>query len=1036
MEKVIKFFIQNRYFTHFLFGVIILLAILAYRSVPKEIFPPASLDKIMIRGSYAGASPTTLDKMAVSKIEDELEGIEEIGTVETIIRNGSFQIIADLKPGVDQLNTLIEVKGILSRLKRDLPSDMTEPSAFLLKKVFPLMFVSIASNQLNREQLLAIADDLKGKIAQLGDLQVKIRGDSDQVVYFYFDTQKLDSMGLGKNGLVGILKTISTIYPVGKIEGSKFYFISFKSQSVEEFKNSFIKIGGKIVRIGDIVKVKKKYATPPEIGKFNGVSNIILDIKKGETGDAVTYSRQIRHLLNNYRKSHPQIVFGISTDTSKWVRNRFNTVVSNILTGMILLFLILRFFLNSRLSIVILVGIPTSFAISLIFLDYFGYSLNLLSLLGALIALGMIVDEAIVVGENIYRHLEMGKNPVEAAVAGTREVFLPVLGSALTTILAFIPLLMIKGEIGIFIKILPIMITILVLSSLLEALVFLPLHSTEVLKIEQSKWREQFWERVRRGYQKGLKWLFRWKWIGLGFFLVIVPVVTFWGMKHSKFQLFPDFDVTQIYISGKFENNYTLEKTAEGIVPIENLLKPLLKTDVAGFTTVIGMIMNKKGEMEAGENYFHIFVDLKELKPTDPYNRFIAPLFQPLKGDKPERTKTAREIKSIIEKRLKKLSIPGLRVINVLIPQAGIVKGDVVLGVGGKPSGEIVKVINWLEREFKKIPGIATIYDDAELGADEVKIFINNYGRQLGITPGYLYSQLRGAFGEGEIGKDFTKTDYLKLILEATDKDRFSTLTNFQVETPTGQLVTLSQIARFSIVKQFKKIHKYDGDALKSIYITLDKRVITTDQFLNKIAPLLEKLKKDGIKIKIGGAKKVNKEFMGDLIKSAVVALTLILLVLILMFNSFRLPFAILSVIFLSMLGVLIGNWIIGLNMTMLTRIGIVGLAGVVVNDGIVMLDFLKRAKSIGEMVELASHRLRPIVLTSVTTFFGFFTLIFFPFGQAKILQPLAVTLGFGLLWATILNLFYLPLLFYLINRKQFMETEKGNGKKLGVKKE
>jgi multidrug efflux pump subunit AcrB len=213
--------------------------------------------------------------------------------------------------------------------------------------------------------------------------------------------------------------------------------------------------------------------------------------------------------------------------------------------------------------------------------------------------------------------------------------------------------------------------------------------------------------------------------------------------------------------------------------------------------------------------------------------------------------------------------------------------------------------------------------------------------------------------------------------------------------------------------------------ALKSIYITLDKRVITTNQFLKRVAPLLRKLKKEGFEVQIGGAKKVNTQFMRDLVKSAVVALTLILLVLILMFNSFRLPLAIISVIFLSMLGVLIGNWLLGLNMTMLTRIGMVGLAGVVVNDGIVMLDFLKRAKSVPEMLELASYRLRPILLTSITTFFGFFTLIFFPFGQAKILQPLAVALGFGLFWSTILNLYYLPLVYYLINRKRLKSGEK-----------
>ncbi|MRJ06506.1 MAG: AcrB/AcrD/AcrF family protein, partial [Epsilonproteobacteria bacterium] len=1001
MEKFIAFFIRNRYFTHTLFIILLILAWVAYKGLPKEFFPPATLDKIIIKGGYPGTSPRDLDRMVVSPLEDDLKNITEIESTETIIRSGSFIMTLNLKPGTDKLNTLIDVKGVISNLKKDLPADMNEPSASILKKAFPLMFVSIGSKTLSREQLLKVADDVKKELVKFGNLaQVDIRGDTDKVIYFYFDTQKLDGLGLGKKGLISVLQNLSTIYPIGKIEGKGLYFIAFHPHSVEEFKNSFIKIGGKVVRVGDIIKVVEKSQTPKEIGKFDGIPTVMLDIRKGEEGDAIALSHQIREFLAQYHKKHPEIVFGISTDTSRWVRNRFNTVVANIASGLVIVFFIMWLFLNWRLSLVVIIGIPTSFAIALLFLDYFNFSLNLLSLLGALIALGMIVDEAIVVGENIYRHLQMGKDPIRASIDGTKEVLFPVTASALTTIFAFLPMLMIKGEIGVFIKILPIMITILIISSLLEAVIFLPLHASEILKPTRNRAKEEFWKKFQALYRKILSFFLRHARLFFILFITIIPAITIWGFKHSKFQLFPDFDVSQIYITGKFDRNFTIERTAKGMEPIENALKPLLKTDVEGFTSVAGMVMNKKGESEVGENYFHIFVDLKELKPTDFYNRYIAPIFQPIKVPNQVRTHSAQEVKRLIEERLAKLQIPGLKQLNIIIPQAGIVKSDIVVGIGGKSDKEVLEAIRWLEKVIKKVigAGVATLYDDGEWGGDEVRIKLNSYGKSLGLTDKYLYTQLRGAFGEGEIGKDFGGNSYLKLILQAEDKDNFQTLLNFRIELPDGKFIRLGEVAKLEITKRFKKIHKYDGVALKSVFLSLNKKIITTGEALEKLQPYLNQLKKKGFIVEIGGARKVNRQFLRDLMESGIVALSLIFLTLVLIFNSVRQPFIIVSVIFLSFLGVLIGNWLLGLNMTMLTRIGMVGLAGVVVNDGIVMVDFLKKARNVEELLEYASYRLRPILLTSITTFFGLFTLIFFPFGQSKILQPLAVALGFGLL--------------------------------------
>ena len=1021
MKKIIEFFLKNAVFTHTLFVIIILMSIIAYKNVPKELFPPATLDKIIIQGAYPGASPETLDKMAVTQIEDEIKNYSEVSKIESIISNGNFVITVDLKPGSNKLELLNDFKNVISNLKRDLPSDMDEPSVTILKKAFPLMFISVASNKLNKSELLDVADDIKKKLSHLKDLsKIEIRGDSDKNIYFELNNKKIEALGLNKNLIISALSSINTIFPVGKIEDTKHYFISFFPQGVKDFNNTLIKIGDKVIRLSDIAVIKKTFATPTQIGKYDGIPNLMIDVRKGESGDAIALSKKIREILKKYHQKHPEVVFGISTDTSKWVANRFNTVVSNIIFGLILVFFVMWLFLNWRISFVVTLGLPTSFAIALIFLDYFNYSLNLLSMLGALIALGMIVDEAIVVGENIYRHMEMGKSKLQAAIDGAQEVFWPVVASALTTVLAFLPMLLIKGEIGVFIKILPIMITILILSSLLEAFVFLPLHSKEMLKIYKNDKKEIFWEKFQAFYKKLLSLFFKFRYLVLFFFLIIVPFLTFLGFKYSKFQLFPNFDASQIYVNGKFENNYTITQTAKAIVPIEKALKKYLGKDVEGFTTVVGMKMNNKGESNTGENYFHIFVDLYDKTPTDFYNKYIAPIFQPIKKTHQTRTMTAQELAFHIKKDLQKIKILGIKELNVIVPQAGIVKSDIVISIAGKDQKEILWAIRLLEREMRKIKGVYNIYDDAELGAYELKLKINEYGEKLGFSEGNLFNQLRGFFGEAEYAKTFDKNGLVEIILKDINKDKFDELKYFRVNIPnTDQYIELNKITEFITYRSFKKIHKYNGVAAKSVYASLNKKIITVSDFYKKIAPVLKEIKSKNLEIIIGGAAKTSKAFMKDLKESLVVAVLLIFLILVLMFNSAILPFIIISVIPLSFLGVIIGNYLMHMNMTMLGMIGVVGLAGVVVNDGIVMVDFIKKAKNLEELIIFASRRLRPILLTSITTFFGLITLMFFPYGQSAILQPLAIALGFGLLWGTLLNLFYLPVFFYILNKKR-----------------
>lgn len=486
----------------------VLLSIFAYQNIPKEIFPPSALDKITVQGGYAGSSADVLDKMVVKTIEDDLKNISEIESLETVIQNGSFLVKANIKEGSDKSKTLDDVKDVISNVRRDLPTDMNEPTAKLVQKDFPLLIVAI-SGDVSTRTLLDIANKLKSDLSTYQELSgLTVYGDVDDEVLVQINDEKIDAYGLSKESVYQAISGLSSIFPIGtlKQQGSHLYISTINGEkSAKKVESTLITVGTQRIRIGDIATVKFGLGDRGEISHFNSVRNVSLNINKTEEGNAIALSKQIKEDLKAFSKEYPNLTFEAYTDTSVWIKNRLNLVSSNILFGLILVFLALFLSVNFRIAFVVAIGIPTSFMITIIGADLMGYSLNMLTLLGALIALGMIVDEAIVVAENIYRHIEMGKSPRDAAIEGAVEMFPAVLTATLTTVFAFLPLLIMSGEMGVFMKVLPVMISILLISSFFEAFYFLPLHAKEFFsmgKVKKEHDQNDFWVKVNRIYQR------------------------------------------------------------------------------------------------------------------------------------------------------------------------------------------------------------------------------------------------------------------------------------------------------------------------------------------------------------------------------------------------------------------------------------------------------------------------------------------------------------------------------------------------------
>ena len=841
-----------------------------------------------------------------------------------------------------------------------------------------------------------------------------------------FDDEKINAYGLNKTSVVKAISNLSSIFPIGMIkDSSKHYYLStFNGEKdIEKIKNTILKIDGKSIYLKDIANIKFTLGDVLDISHFNAKTNIAVGINKGLEGDAIELVKQIKQITKEFQAKYGNLEFDTYIDTSIWIKNRLNTVVSNILFGLILLFFTLCFFINIRVAIVVAMGIPTSFMIGLIFAEYMGYSLNMLSLLGALIALGMLVDEAIVIGENIYRHLEMGKDRFTAARDGALEMYPAVLTATATTIFAFLPILLMTGEVGKFMQILPIMITILLLSSLFEAFLFLPLHSKEILRVSKGKRNShKVWEFNYKLYENILSFLLRGKYVAIFLMVGLIIVFSVTVFNTQKFKFMPSFDSTQVYITGSVGVGKKIEQTEELVLELEKeMLNSLdFKNSISSVSSVTGMKLDGKNLPHYEEFYFHIFVNLHESAADNFFDIYINPYLSPKYDDSNMiRTVSAQDI----EEELKKILEPYIKSnkyeeLKVFVLQAGIVKNDVEIAISGKKE-EVSKAVKELKDSLAKVQGISNIADDSIIGNYELKFKVNSYGNSLGIDEETILNQLRPFYFKGTYSKMFDDKGIIDIIFESQHKDILESLDSFSILTSSNQKVLLKDVVEFIKVPAYSQIFKENNEQIISVTASLNK--ITSTELFELINNEITQLR-NSVNIEIKGEQKENEKVQKEMAQAGLIAIILIFMALIWMFDSIIKPLIILSIIPLSILGVLLGHLIMGINISMPSLIGMVGLAGVIVNDGIIMMDFIKKAKNIKELVEYAKMRLRPILLTSITTILGLFTLIFFASGQALILQPMAISLGFGLLWATILNLYLVPMIYRIIYLRKAVE--------------
>ena len=1023
MIGLIEYFIKNSRLNYAILFFLIFMGINSYVAIPKEIFPDAQLDQISVLGSYGGTSASVMDKMAVRDIEDELSNITGIKKTETTITPGAFAILLTLDESSNKEITLGRVKDAIALTRQYLPSDMNEPVARLLDKTRSLIKVAVSSATLPISQLTVIAQEVKTKIAKLeGISEVLIRGDSDEEVIIKIDSEAILAYGLGHEGVQKAIANLSYIFPIGNIEQKgKFAYISTSNGKADakEYEESILEVDGKYIRLGDIATVTIEYPQTDTLATFNNKQTISLVVSKGTQGDSIVLSKKLQEYVRSIEQNYKDVNFYFYEDSSKPVRQRLDVIISNLMFGLILVFVSMAILINIRIATIVALGIPFSFIIGLLSIYYLGYSINVVSLLGALIVIGIVVDDAIIVGENIQRYIDEGMSNYDAAVVGVKEMMLPVTLATVTTVVAFLPIFMLQGEIALFIMLIPITVIIILLGSLLESFFFLPLHAQEFLRKSNNSIS---WAPFENLYQKTIVRFLNYKKITLLLFLVLVPLATFYTMKSMKFQFFPNFDGNYLYISGKLDINTPLENSYQVSKEIEaELMKHAEEFSLKAISSVVGYRRSLSGDTQRNNGVFMITMELYDREETNWVDKYINPVLNfSFAFNNPENIRKKQTFE--LSPRAKEIIAPfkekyNMEDLGVMEDKSGLIKSDIQINLSGSNDATLQEGIKKLEEQLSQIKNVRDFSDNIKYGKMEYIIKINSYGESLGLSEGVVAKTLSAYFLEKKQATTFNDLGVMDIKTQESAKDSIATFLDFSIALQDGRYVKLSDIAEISQVRDYEKIDKLNGNIIKTVYANIDKRKITSQEVLDMLEPTLQEIRDSGVDVALLGEKEKNQQLKAEMQTAVLLALFLIFLTLLLIFPKIKYVLMVMSVIPLSILGALLGHKLLGINLTMPSIIGILGLAGVVINDGIIMLDFLHGTHKLEEFLQRAKLRLRPIMITSITTFLGLFTLIFYASGQAVILQPIAISIGFGLVWGTLLNLIYLPTLYALVNK-------------------
>ncbi|MEE9553872.1 MAG: efflux RND transporter permease subunit [candidate division Zixibacteria bacterium] len=1024
MKALIRFFVERHLLANLLIAIILLLGIASAMRIKRDAWPNVDLDEIVITTRYPGASPEDVELNVTNKLEDELnnvDGLDEL-TSNSLENISVINIKVDSDES-DRDKVKRDIRDAINRVT-ELPPEVTEaPYVFEVKSEnFEILWVGIGGD-IPYAELRQLAKQFEKKLENVkGVSRVEKTGFLDREIKVEVSKEAIEEYQIPLREFVAAIQSRNIRATGGSFES---YTSDKNIVTLAQFRDPR-EVGDVVIRStfeGPHVTVKDLAAIEdgfePEKTRFhmNGESVIAFTIYKKASADIIRVVDAVRELVETEKEEMPEKVkLMYSSDQSRFVRNRLNIMTNNLIIGLILVSIVLFIFLNMRTAFWVAMGIPLTMLGVVFLIPFFDIHIELISLMGMVIVIGLIVDDAIVIAENIHRHREMGKQPIDAAVDGTYGVIRPVSATIMTTALAFGTMFFMTGMMGKFIYSIPLVIILALIVSFGESITVLPSHimvgmqskarrllKKGVKERERATGRKWF-KKLRNRFRRAIIKVLVFRYLVIFVFIALLVGAVLYAGYHMQFILFPGNVADSFFITIELPIGSSLNATSDKVKEIENIINGLPESELDSYWTLVGSQGGGLGGVTPpgeSENWALIYATLT------PFSK---------------RQRSAENIVESIRKETDKLE--GLDAVRYIVEGGGPPVGrPITIRIVGGVNEVRTELVDSLTAFLATIEGVSDIDRDDKLGKEQVEIKIN-YPRlsELGLTVADIAQSVRLAY-DGQVVTTVRYGDEdvgFRVLLEESKRKRPGYLGELKIPNRQGRLIPLKNVARFEIGPGPSRYFHYDKERTVTVTADIPKGEMTPlDATMAAIGHF--DLGKDypGTRFVIGGEAEETQESVVNLGITMMVAAVGIYFILVLLFNSLTQPLLVMFAIPFGLIGVIGAFAMHGEPLGFMSMMGVIGLMGVVVNDSLILVNYINERRE-GEpenrllviVADGTATRLRPILLTSITTVAGVLPLAYGLGGSDPFISPMALALGYGILFATPLTLLLLPCLY------------------------